>query len=112
MPALRPLAYILRIALFCTGSALLLSSPLAAQNAAPAKEGIPDFMAPRTGWTMINANATDYAPPVSGAKPVTNDPKYPHVGNLEPGQKTERVADLTNPILQDWVKPQMQKYNE
>src|SRR5215467_14342295 len=100
------------VALFCTAAALL-SSPLAAQNAGAAKDGIPDFTAPGTGWTMINANATDYAPPASGiAKPVTNDPKYPHVGNLEPGQKTERVADLTNPILQDWVKPQMQKYNE
>jgi hypothetical protein len=75
-------------------------------------DAIPDFMAPGTGWTMINSNATDYVPPASGAKPVTNDPKYPHVGNLQPGQKTERVADLTNPILQDWVKPQMQKYNQ
>ena len=112
MSSARTLTRGLRAALFCAGVALLLSSPLAAQNAPPAKDGVPDFTAPGTGWTMINANATDYAPPVSGPKPVTNDPKYPHVGNLEPGQKTERVADLTNPILQDWVKPQMQKYNE
>jgi hypothetical protein len=61
---------------------------------------------------MINSNATDYVDPPSGPKPVTNDPKYPHIGNLQPGQKTERVADLTNPILQDWLKPQMQKYNQ
>jgi hypothetical protein len=87
------------------------SYPLAAQDA-PAKNGIPDFTAPGTGWTMINSNATDYVDPAAGPKPVTNDPKYPHVGNLQPGQKTERVADLSNPILQDWVKPQMRKYNQ
>src|SRR5579871_1815946 len=109
MPAQGPLFPALRMAVLSAGAVLLLSSPLSAQNG---KDAIPDFMAPGTGWTMINANATDYAPPVSGARPVTNDPKYPHVGNLEPGQKTERVADLTSPILQDWVKPQMQKYNE
>ena len=93
-------------------ASLLISAPLAAQDGQPAKDAIPDFMAPGTGWTMINTNATDYVDPVSGAKPVTNDPKYPHIGNLQPGQKTERVADLTNPILQDWMKPQMEKYNE
>jgi len=92
---------------------LLGSSLIPAFGAgAPDIETVPDFMAPGTGWTMINSNATDYVDPISGAKPVTNDPKYPHIGNLQPGQKTERVADLTNPILQDWVKPQMQKYNE
>jgi hypothetical protein len=97
-------------AIFITAAALTLSAALA-QNA-PDKDSIPDFTAPGTGWTMINSNATDYVSPPSGAKPVTNDPRYPHIGNLQPGQKTERVADLTNPILQDWVKPQMQKYNQ
>jgi hypothetical protein len=83
-----------------------------AAETAPKSDTIPDFTAPGTGWTMINSNATDYVDPASSAKPVTNDPKYPHIGNLQPGQKTERVADLTNPILQDWLKPQMQTYNQ
>ncbi|HEY4264219.1 MAG TPA: hypothetical protein VGM72_02800 [Micropepsaceae bacterium] len=96
--------------LLATAAALTLS-PATAQDT-PAKDGIPDFMAPGTSWTMINSNATDYVNPASGAKPVTNDPKYPHIGNLQPGQKTERVADLNSPILQDWVKPQMAKYNQ
>jgi len=69
-------------------------------------------MAPGSGWDMINSNATDYVDPVSGPKPVTNDPKYPHVGNLQAGQKTDRVADLTNPILKEWVKEPMRKTNE
>ena len=94
-----------------SAAAPVLGPPLTAQPE-PATNAIPDFMAPGTGWTMINSNATDYVDPPSGPKPVTNDPKYPHVGNLQPGQKTERVADLTNPILQDWMKPQMQKYNQ
>jgi hypothetical protein len=89
-----------------------LLTPIFGAGRAAVNDAVPDLMAPGTGWTMINSNATDYVPPVSGAQPVTNDPKYPHVGNLQPGQKTERVADLTNPILQDWVKPQMQKYNQ
>ena len=83
--------------------------PAAAADKAGAN-AVPDFMS--GGWTMINTNATDYVDPPSGAKPVTNDPRYPHIGNLQPGQKTERVADLSNPILKDWVKPEMQKYNE
>ena len=53
MPAPGTLTRAVRAALFCTAAALLASPPLAAQDA------VPDFMAPGTGWTMINANATD-----------------------------------------------------
>ena len=82
-----------------------------AANSAP-DPGIPDFMGAGGGWNMINTNATDYVDPASGAKPVTNDPKYPHIGNLQPGQKTDRVADLNSPILQDWARAQMKKTND
>ena len=79
---------------------------------AAGSEAIPDFMGTGAGWNMINSNATDYADPASGAKPVTNDPKYPHIGNLQPGQKTDRVADLSSAILKDWAKEQMKKTND
>lgn len=82
-----------------------------AANSAP-EPGIPDFMGAGGGWNMINTNATDYVDPESGAKPVSNDPKYPHIGNLQPGQKTDRIADLNSPILQDWAKAQMKKTND
>lgn len=82
-----------------------------AANSAP-EPGIPDFMGAGGGWNMINTNATDYVDPESGAKPVTNDPKYPHIGNLQPGQKSDRVADLNSPILQDWARAQMKKTND
>lgn len=79
-----------------------------AANSAPEAD-IPDFMGAGGGWNMVNTNATDYVDPESGAKPVTNDPKYPHIGNLQPGQKTDRVADLNSPILQEWAKAQIKK---
>jgi len=98
----------LRAAAACIGLAVM---PFAAESA-PASHSVPDFVAPGFGWDMFNENATNYNNPPSGPKPVTFDPKYPHVGNLQPGQKTDRVADLTSPILKDWVKPSMQKANE
>jgi len=93
----------------CGGFALILS--FAAQSA-PADQSVPNFMSPGAGWDMINSNATNYVDPPSGPKPVTFDPRYPHVGNLQPGQKTDRVADLTSPILKDWVKEPMRQANE
>jgi hypothetical protein len=92
-------------------SALALAPILAAESA-PASRAVPDFMAPGFGWDMVNSNATNFVDPPSGPKPVTFDPRYPHVGNLQPGQKTDRVADLTSPILKEWVKEPMRKANE
>src|ERR1700680_1322176 len=86
------------------GTALMAAASVSA--AQTPLSAVPDFMSAGDGWNMVNSNALDYIPLPSGAKPVTNDPKYPHVGNLQPGQKTDRVADLTNPILKDWAKEQ------
>jgi hypothetical protein len=98
----------------CAGGvcAALALIPSFAAEGAPAAGGVPDFMSAGSGWDMVNTNATNYVDPPSGAKPVTFDPRYPHVGNLQPGQKTDRVADLTSPILKDWVKEPMRKANE
>jgi hypothetical protein len=96
-------------AMLCAGAVFAIAP---ASRGAPAANPVPDFMAAGGGWNMINSNATDYVDPPSGAKPVTNDPKYPHIGNLEPGQKTDRVADINAPILKDWAKEQMRKTNE
>jgi hypothetical protein len=98
----------------CTAAVIAASTAAfsAAGNASGPENGIPDFMGAGAGWNMINSNATDYVDPPSGAKPVTNDPRYPHVGNLQPGQKTDRVADLGSPILKDWAKEQMKQTND
>jgi hypothetical protein len=100
------------VSAFIAAAALVSADAWRTADSREAGNGIPDFMGDGAGWNMINSNATDYVDPRSGAKPVTNDPKYPHVGNLQPGQKTDRVADLTNPILKDWAKEQMKKTND
>jgi hypothetical protein len=106
--------YVVAAALLAVSGVAAQGPTLAAGNAAKTKNSaVPDFMADGTGWMMINANATDYAPPLSGAKPISNDPKYPHVGNLEKGlQPTDRVADVSNPILKPWAAAQMKKTND
>ena len=39
-------------------------------------------------------------------------PERPYVPNGNGNQPTYRIADLTNPILQDWVKEPMKKAND
>jgi hypothetical protein len=102
-PDIRPCAAGLVVAMFCAG---------AAHAQAPNPGAIPDFSGVGSGWRMINSNATNYVDPPTGPKPVTFDPRYPHVGNLQPGQKTDRVADLSTPLLKDWAKEQMKKTND
>jgi hypothetical protein len=55
---------------------------------------------------------TDFLPPKSGVGPVTNDPAYPHVGNNQGQQPTERIADVSDPNLKPWAQAQMQKAND
>ena len=81
----------------------------AVQNSA-----IPQF-APndRTGWQLDRTFGVDdlIALPGGGPGPVTFDKAHPYA---PPGRPvpTYRVADLSNPILQDWVKPGMKKAND
>ena len=75
---------------------------------------IPQF-APndRTGWQLDRTFGVDdlIALPGGGPGPVTFDKAHPYA---PPGRPvpTYRVADLSNPILQDWVKPAMKKAND
>jgi len=67
----------------------------------------------KTGWQLDRTFGVDdlIAPPGGGAGPITFDKAHPYV---PPGRgvPTYRVADLSNPILQDWVKPSMKKSND
>jgi len=58
----------------------------------------------------------EFFPPTIGARPVTNDPRYPYVSpavaRRTNTQSTYRIADLSNPILQPWAAEQMRKANE
>jgi len=69
--------------------------------------GVPD------GETPIG---DDFLQPPSGPGPVTFDRAHPFVDNRAARQlrkqPTNRVADLSNPILQAWVREELRKLNQ
>jgi hypothetical protein len=77
----------------------------------------------RTGWIAGDPNGPipigdDYLPqpPGAGPGPVVSDKDYPYVDNrvsrLTGKQPNNRVADLSNPILQPWARESLRKLNE
>jgi hypothetical protein len=93
------------MAAICMASAL---SPLFAV-AAP-----PDFSPnPQVSWATIGQM---FKPPAKGAGPVQDDPAHPFITNddfrLTGKQPTFPVADVSNPILQPWVREVLRKRNE
>jgi len=98
------------VGLLCAGAAL--SPTIAAEET-------PDFgPTPSTGWLTDRPTGDDFLaperafPPLSGPGPVFSIPGRPYVPNGNGNQPTYRVADLTNPILQDWAKEKMKKAND
>jgi hypothetical protein len=96
---------------------VLLSPAIAAEIAA-----IPNF-APdsRTGWLAGDPNGVSpvgqyFLQPENGPGPVTFDKAHPYLDTVAARRAgktpTLRVADLTNPILQPWVKEALRKVNE
>ena len=79
-------------------------------SAAP-DEKFPNF-APdsTTGW--LKPPGDEFIQPASGPGPVKADPSAPYHTNALYAQETPKIADLSNPILQPWVKEQMRKENE
>ena len=78
---------------------------------------IPIFAtSPNTGWVLDRKIGTDdlLPHPDGGPGPVVYDRAHPYVPNNTPGKgpSTYRVAELNNPILQDWLKPSMKKAND
>ena len=102
-------------ALLCIAAAL---TPRIVAQSAPSAATSPDFAANSSvGWIASGIGfGTDFVPPPSGPRPVTNDPAHPYVTNAAAAatgkQPTFRVADLNNPILQPWAKEQMKKAND
>jgi hypothetical protein len=76
---------------------------------------IPVFaFGPNTGWVLDHAFGVDdlLRDPSGGPGPVGMDKAHPYIPNNFGSQSTYRVADLNNPILQDWLKPSMKKAND
>src|SRR5262245_31623857 len=102
------------------GSICMVAGALCTAGAALAADGAPErkvpifATGPNTGWVLDRAIGPDdlIQPPEGGPGPVTFDRKYPYVPNGNGRQSTYRVADLSNPILQEWMKPAMKKANE
>jgi len=69
---------------------------------------IPNFSSADTGWFPVS---DDFLPPLSGPGPVVSDPSHPYYSNQSGRQPTDRVADVTNPILQPWVVERLKKSN-
>src|SRR5262245_2984189 len=78
-------------------------------------QGTPPNFAPNpnVGWYAYNRL---FMPPPSGPGPVQQDPTRPYVTNDEfrvtGRQPTQRVADLSSPILQPWAREVVRKRNE
>jgi hypothetical protein len=90
--------------------AALLSAATLWPAAAAQSTRIPNFMDDATvGWL---AAGTEYIAMPSGPQPVMPDPAHPYVPNGRGQQPTLRVADLSNPILQPWVKEALKKIND
>ena len=85
-------------------------------------EKVPDFSSDsRIGWIAgvpdgVSPVGRDFLQPPSGPGPVTFDKAHPYVDSAisrrTGAQPTLRVADLSNPILQPWVREELRKVNQ
>jgi hypothetical protein len=105
--------YLTRAAAIC-----LLFGCLALQGQAPVA-AIPNF-APddRTSWHPDRPDGDNFLPPESGPGPIMQVPDIPYVPNggrdmdFASTKPTYRIADLSNPILQPWVRDIMKVDND
>jgi hypothetical protein len=91
-----------------TASHEKVAAPASAAGDAESHGAIPDLGHADTGWFPVS---DDFLPPLSGPGPVVSDPAHPYYSNQSGRQPTDRVADLTNPILKPWTLERMGKSN-
>ena len=97
--------------LFCAGVAFwpFFAVRGATHESAGPNRAIPVFSSADTGWFPVS---DDFQPPLSGPGPVISDPAHPYYSNQSGRQPTNRIADLTNPILKPWVVERLKKAND
>ncbi len=92
------------------GIAVLAGVPVSGAQVGANPGFAPDYM---TAWVPSRLAGDDFLPPKSGPGPVVSAPGHPYSPNQgTAGQSTFRVADLNNPILQQWAKERMAKANQ
>jgi len=98
-------------------AALIAAAAAPAAAASPqsaAAAARPDF-APSGSVSWIRIGEAEFKPPLRGPGPVAEDPAHPTISNDDyrrtGKQPTFPVADLSNPILQPWVREQLRKRN-
>jgi hypothetical protein len=84
-------------------------SATASMRATANEISIPIFSAADFGWFPVS---DDFLPPLSGPGPVVSDPAHPYYSNQSGRQPTDRVADLTNPILNAWALERLKHSNQ
>src|SRR6266404_2838612 len=65
-----------------------------------------------TYWVQNRTAQDDFLQPLEGPGPVQGPPGHHYIPNGADAQQTNRLADLTNPILKPWAIEQMQKTND
>ena len=111
----------MRFGRIAQSTGILLLTYACAAEAAERALSIPNF-GPKSasGWIGYGP---EYMPVENAPRPVAADPAHPYVPNAieylsaRPNMKvveqsTFPVADLTNPILQPWVRDELRKLNE
>ncbi|HYM19079.1 MAG TPA: hypothetical protein VEU06_10985 [Micropepsaceae bacterium] len=104
-----------KLVTICATAAVLCISAADAAQRGPVLWVPPDF-APNANVGWIRIGGAEFKPPLSGAGPVMSDPAHPTITNddlrLTGRQPTFPVADLSNPVLQDWTREKLEKRNE
>jgi hypothetical protein len=90
-------------------SAVAVATLCASAALAADGNGVPQFAFMNGGWQAAGA---DFLSPPNGPGPVRDVPGHEHVGNNQGGQPSFRNADLSNPILQPWVRDALKKVND
>ncbi|HEY4266212.1 MAG TPA: hypothetical protein VGM72_12905 [Micropepsaceae bacterium] len=105
-------ATMMRLKTTLAGCAFVLflgSAALSAQEALNEQTPIPDFSSGEASWI---AQGVNFQLPSDGPHQITNDPAHPFKPPGRGEAPTFRVADLDNPILQDWTREELRKRNE
>jgi hypothetical protein len=104
-------AYSVRTYRFLAGPLLagvVCAAAYGAPAPAPAFSTPPDFSSNNAGWI---AQGVNFQLPPHGPHQVINDPAYPFKPPGRGEAPTFRVADITNPILQQWAQDELTKRN-